>query len=103
QALGHHDKRFQPLVVRQLAHRRWHGKDFAARAGKALAEIETKHLVDAFEADVDIGPSSAIDSVSNQPRAVIGLPSGPSIGAASTSSSPVISRPRETMRPGNQP
>ena len=37
--------------------------------------------------------SSAIDSVSNQPCAVIGRPSGPSIGAASTSSSPFISRP----------
>ena len=38
-------------------------------------------------------PSSAIDSLSNQPRDVIGLPSDPSIGEASTSSSPVISRP----------
>src|SRR5579871_5996020 len=47
-------------------------------------------------------PSSAIDSESNQPCAVMGLPSEPSIGADSTSASPVIARPSYTMRPVNQ-
>ena len=53
QPARHHDQRFQSLVERQLLHRRRHRHHLAGRAGKALAEIEPKHLVDALEPDID--------------------------------------------------
>src|ERR1700748_23054 len=52
-ALWHHHQRFKPLIERKLLPRRRHRHDFAARARKALAEIETQHLIDALKADIE--------------------------------------------------
>src|SRR5258708_39186126 len=53
--LRHEHQRFQPLVERQLLPRRRHRKSLAARARKTLRKIETQHLVDALDPDVDKG------------------------------------------------
>ena len=42
-----------PLLYGSLLRRRRQRHHLAARAGEALAEIETQHLVDALEADID--------------------------------------------------
>ena len=72
------------LHVKRLEFGR-HRDRLAARQQSVAAVIETHDLLDALDADIDVPSSSASDSVSNQPRAASGAPSGPSIGAISAS------------------